>query len=239
MAQNITLLNASYTDVPGVQLPKTGGGTALFSDASITTAVESDVASGKLFLKADGSIGTGTSSGGGGGCNVTQDANGYIVLPEQGGGGGSITVESLSVTENGTYTAPTGKAYSPVSVNVSGGGGASSYGSIYVQNTTAAQVRIWVCKNDANGNSIQNGTRVSIAAGATGSVPLTYQNGDTTRVNAVMRIQCSSSTKASALTVSGTSTIYTYKIGVGFSTMNAYVFAYVNEEVGYTVVLGE
>jgi len=38
-------------------------------------------------------------------------------------GGGDITVEPLSVTENNTYTAPTGKAYSPVTVNVSGGGG--------------------------------------------------------------------------------------------------------------------
>ena len=37
-----------------------------------------------------------------------------------GGGGGDITVESLSVTQNGTYTAPTGKAYSPVTVNVAG-----------------------------------------------------------------------------------------------------------------------
>ena len=36
-----------------------------------------------------------------------------------GGGGGDITVEELSVTENGTYTAPEGKAYSPVTVNVS------------------------------------------------------------------------------------------------------------------------
>ena len=36
--------------------------------------------------------------------------------------GGGMTVEPLSVTENGTYTAPTGKAYSPVTVNVSGGG---------------------------------------------------------------------------------------------------------------------
>lgn len=35
------------------------------------------------------------------------------------GSGTSITVESLSVTENGTYTAQTGKAYSPVSVDVS------------------------------------------------------------------------------------------------------------------------
>ena len=65
MAQNITLLGASYTAVPAVTLPKTGGGTAKFSDASVTTAVESDVAEGKAFLLADGSIGIGTASGGG------------------------------------------------------------------------------------------------------------------------------------------------------------------------------
>ena len=34
------------------------------------------------------------------------------------GGGQSITVEPLTVTENGVYTAPTGKAYSPVTVDV-------------------------------------------------------------------------------------------------------------------------
>ena len=34
------------------------------------------------------------------------------------GGGQSITVEPLTVTDNGVYTAPTGKAYSPVSVDV-------------------------------------------------------------------------------------------------------------------------
>ena len=37
------------------------------------------------------------------------------------GGGSSVTVESLTATENKTYTAPSGKAYSPVTVNVSGG----------------------------------------------------------------------------------------------------------------------
>lgn len=37
--------------------------------------------------------------------------------------GGGVTVESLSVTANGTYTAPAGKAYSPVVVNVSGSSG--------------------------------------------------------------------------------------------------------------------
>lgn len=33
MAQNITLMGASYSAVPSVNLPKTGGGTASFIDA--------------------------------------------------------------------------------------------------------------------------------------------------------------------------------------------------------------
>lgn len=40
--------------------------------------------------------------------------------------GSSTTIEALTVTENGTYTAPSGTAYSPVTVNVSGGGGGES-----------------------------------------------------------------------------------------------------------------
>ena len=44
---NVTLLGASYTDVPAVTLPKTGGGTARFTDVSDSTAVASDVNSGK------------------------------------------------------------------------------------------------------------------------------------------------------------------------------------------------
>lgn len=35
-----------------------------------------------------------------------------------GGGGSSVTVEPLTVTTNGTTTAPAGKAYSPITVNV-------------------------------------------------------------------------------------------------------------------------
>lgn len=65
---NVTLWGASYTDVPAVTLPQTGGGTVTFYDSEPTT------------------------------------------------------VTPLSVTQNGTYTAPTGTAYSPVTVNVSGGG---------------------------------------------------------------------------------------------------------------------
>lgn len=66
MAQNVTILGASYSNVPAVTLPKTGGGTARFDDATVTTATASDVAQGKVFLASDGTITTGTASGGGG-----------------------------------------------------------------------------------------------------------------------------------------------------------------------------
>lgn len=66
MSQNITLLGASYSGVPSVVLPKTGGGTASFVDVTDTTAAAADVASGKLFHAADGTLTTGTASGGGG-----------------------------------------------------------------------------------------------------------------------------------------------------------------------------
>ena len=51
---------------------------------------------------------------------------GVRLLGQHIGGGSSVTVEALTATENKTYTAPEGKAYSPVTVNVSGGG--NSYG---------------------------------------------------------------------------------------------------------------
>lgn len=66
MAQNITLLGASYSAVPAVTLPKTGGGTASFTDVTDTTAAAADVASGKYFYTASGVRTQGTNSGGGG-----------------------------------------------------------------------------------------------------------------------------------------------------------------------------
>ena len=65
MAQNITLLGASYSSVPAVTLPKTGGGTASFTDVTDTTAAAADVASGKYFYTAAGVRTQGTASGGG------------------------------------------------------------------------------------------------------------------------------------------------------------------------------
>lgn len=61
--KNISIWGATYSNVPAVELP-TDNGTARFDDASVTTATASDVMSGKVFLASDGTITTGTATGG-------------------------------------------------------------------------------------------------------------------------------------------------------------------------------
>lgn len=106
MAQNVTVAGASYSDVPSVVLPKTGGGSAQFDDTTIASnaASASDITSGKLAF-VNGELVTGTASGGG------------------------ATLITKSITANGTYNASSDNAdgYSSVTVNVSGGGGGLEY----------------------------------------------------------------------------------------------------------------
>lgn len=63
MAKNISILGASYSDVPAVVLPATGGGTATFFDISDTTAAANDVMDGKVFYTTNGTRSIGTNSG--------------------------------------------------------------------------------------------------------------------------------------------------------------------------------
>ena len=89
-------------------------------DLTADTVTPQTLYSGTTAHDASGQIIVGTMSGGTEAGAVTQDADGYLVLDDD-PGSSSIAVGSLSVTQNGTYTAPTGTAYSPVTVNVSGG----------------------------------------------------------------------------------------------------------------------
>lgn len=97
MAQNITLLGASYAAVPAVELPKTGGGTATFTDVTDTTAAAADVASGKYFYTAAGVLTEGTASGGGGA--------GVVVVDTPDAAGGTIREITAVVLSSDTVTA--------------------------------------------------------------------------------------------------------------------------------------
>lgn len=74
--------------------------------------------------------------------------------------GSSTTITPLSVTENGTYTAPTGTAYSPVTVNVSGGGGITfgdwvlSTGTIVPSETISASYTVTLPTTTASGTVV-------------------------------------------------------------------------------------
>ena len=100
MAQNITLLGASYSAVPAVTLPKTGGGTATFTDVTDTTAAASDVASGKYFYTSAGVRTQGTSSGGGGSSKNVQAYLGYASRTANSYGATDV---KLTVAKTGTY----------------------------------------------------------------------------------------------------------------------------------------
>ena len=100
MAQNITLMGASYSAVPAVTLPKTGGGTASFTDVTDTTAAAADVASGKYFYTASGVRTQGTNSGGGGTSKNTQVVQGTTRTTSS-----TLTAigAEMTVTKTGTY----------------------------------------------------------------------------------------------------------------------------------------
>ena len=117
MAQNISLLGASYSDVPAVTLPKTGGGSATFTDVTDTTATASDVATGKYFYTSSGVRTQGTSSGGasnyvtgtfttsGSGVNQT------ITIPYSGSG---YPIMCMVFVEGGAYNSAVSDWYNAI-----------------------------------------------------------------------------------------------------------------------------
>ena len=162
MAQNVTLMGASYSNVPAVTLPKTGGGTARFDDATVTTATASDVAQGKVFLASDGTITTGTASGGGGASNIVE---GTFTTPSSAGAssvnipytGSGYPISCIVVVEGGAYVSGTGwynsmqrYAVGQCTMTKSVFSSSPTYGTSGTQNQG---VTTWVYKNSTSSST--------------------------------------------------------------------------------------
>ena len=141
MAQNVTIAGASYLGVPRIEMPKTGGGTAVFVDTSDANAAAGDITKGKTAYVGGTKI-TGTLEASSvsvqdtkaltitsnGTVSVTPDAP-YDALKKvdvtvnvaSGGGGGAPSLQSkfVTYTENGTSTITPDEGYDGLSsVNV-------------------------------------------------------------------------------------------------------------------------
>ena len=186
MSQSITLWNATYNNVPAVDLPKTGGGTARFTDVTDTTATASDVASGTYFYTANGTRTQGTASGGG------------------------STIESLTVTpttSQQTFNSSSVDGYKPVVVNampsgsvtapstISGSSASVSTGT----NTLTLSKTVSVTPNVTTAGYISSGTAGNASVSLTASV--------TTKAAATIYPSTSSQTIASGTYLTGTQTI--------------------------------
>lgn len=118
--------------------------------------------------------------------------------------GGGVEVESLSVTANSTYTAPEGKAYSPVTVNVPNSYAAGDEGKVVSNGALVAQTSNSVTENGTVDTTLINSLTVNVPQGGGGgdeiiarTISGTYTNGTITQIGIYAFYGCSSLEAAS------------------------------------------
>ena len=183
-------------------------GSATLVDLTGTTATADKILTGYGAFGADGAWMDGTATGGSGDGYVWQDAQGYVHLSDEEGTG--IIIDSLTVNNSGTYTAPLKHAYSPVtvpsgsattpmttipvtpsiSVNSSGLITASASGSQSVTPTVSSG---WV----------SSGTAGAVSVSGTNTAQLTTQSATTITPTTIDQTIASGKYLTGAITVKG------------------------------------
>ena len=103
MAQNVTIAGASYLGVPRIEMPKTGGGTAVFVDTSDANAAAGDITKGKTAYVGGTKI-TGTlEASSSGGAKET-----WVINDDA---AGEFATTQISFTSNGQKFTSIGAVY--------------------------------------------------------------------------------------------------------------------------------
>lgn len=95
MAQNVVINSVTYSNVPEVDIPKSGGGTAKFYDTSGADIAAGDVLTGKTAFGASGSV-SGSMANNGSTSGTIGAKAGTVTIPAGYTSGGTVSLTNVS-----------------------------------------------------------------------------------------------------------------------------------------------
>lgn len=93
MAQNVTINGVTYNNVPEVDIPKSGGGTAKFYDTADSDITSADILTGKTGYGSSGSV-SGSMANNGSTSGTISTKAGTVTIPEGYTSGGTVSISS-------------------------------------------------------------------------------------------------------------------------------------------------
>ena len=114
MAQNVIINDVTYNNVPEVDIPKSGGGTAKFYDTAGATAAAADLLTGKSAYGASGSI-SGSMANNGSTSGTISTKAGTVTIPAGYTTGGTVSLASAAISDCVASNILTGKSILGVS----------------------------------------------------------------------------------------------------------------------------
>ncbi len=95
MAQNVVINSVTYSNVPEVDIPKQGGGTAKFYDTSGANAAAGDILTTKSAYNATGSV-SGSMANNGNTSGTIGAVAGTVTIPAGYTSGGTVSLTNVS-----------------------------------------------------------------------------------------------------------------------------------------------
>lgn len=93
MAQNVIINGVTYQNVPEVDIPKSGGGTAKFFDTASADITGADVLTGKTGFGSSGSV-SGSMANNGSTSGTISTKAGTVTIPAGYTSGGTVSISS-------------------------------------------------------------------------------------------------------------------------------------------------
>ena len=118
MAQNVIINGVTYQNVPEVDIPKNGGGTAKFYDTASADFAAADLLTGKKGYGASGEISGSMANNGSTSGEISTKA-GTVTVPAGYTSGGTVSIKSSAVSDCVAGNILSGKTILGVSGNLS------------------------------------------------------------------------------------------------------------------------